>query len=226
MYHRFGYSNSTLFVTPENFAKQMDYLKKHNYRVISLDELIKGIEHNKYFPHNTVVITIDDGYRDSYIYAFSILKKYNFPATIFIITNYIGKKKEFLNWGEVKEMSNNGITFGAHTRNHVYLPGIKDRKVLWNEIKGSKLDLERKLKVPINYFCYPIGGFNKLIKEMVRNAGYKGACATNRGSDRFNRDVYALKRIKVTNSDVNKPLSFWAKLSGYYNLFRKKRKGD
>jgi hypothetical protein len=55
---------------------------------------------------------------------------------------------------------------------------------------------------------------------MVRNAGYKAACSTNRGYDRLNRDVYELKRIRFSNKD-DSDLTLWWKLNGYYNLFRK-----
>ncbi|MDP2830799.1 MAG: hypothetical protein Q8O02_00950, partial [Candidatus Omnitrophota bacterium] len=76
---------------------------------------------------------------------------------------------------------------------------------------------------PAVYFCYPIGGFNEIVKKLVKEASYKGACTTNRGADRFNRDVYELKRVKMTNFDMSKPFYFRLKLSGYYNLFRSRK---
>jgi peptidoglycan/xylan/chitin deacetylase (PgdA/CDA1 family) len=225
MYHRFGYEKSTLFVTPENFNRQMAYLKNKGYHVVSLDELVKGIKNNKRFKHNTVVITIDDGYEDVYKYGYSILKKYNFSATVFIIANFINNKKDFMTWDEIRNMINSNIFIGGHTKNHAYLPTIKDRNKLWDEIAVCKKLIENKTGTSVDYFCYPTGGFTDEIKKMVKKAGYKGACTTNRGFNRFNKDVYELKRIKVTNSDTNKPFNFWAKLSGYYNLFRKEKRG-
>jgi len=225
MYHRFGYEKSTLFVTPENFERQMKYLKDKGYNVISLDELVKGIKTGKEFPHNSAVITVDDGYRDNYVYAFPVLKKYGFPATIFVIANFIERKKDFMSWDELRDMSRHDISLGGHTRNHAYLPSIKKENILWDEIKGCKELIENRIGKDVSYFCYPTGGFNGHVKEMVRKAGYKGACTTNRGFVEFNQDVYELKRVKVTNSDTNKPFSFWAKLSGHYNLFRSRKRG-
>jgi len=219
-YHRFGYENDTLFVTPENFSKQMDYLKSKGYHVISLSELAEGIKNSRKFPHNTVVITIDDGYKDNFIYAYPILKKHNFPATIFIIPSHIGNKKDFMNWQNVKIMLRDKILIGAHTKNHAFLPSIKEKSVLWDEIKGCKNDIENITRCRIDHFCYPLGFFNDEVKRLVKEAGYMSACSTNRGRHRFNEDVYELNRVKVTNSDMNKPFHFSAKLSGYYNLFR------
>ncbi|MFA5144097.1 MAG: polysaccharide deacetylase family protein [Candidatus Omnitrophota bacterium] len=219
-YHRFGYEKDTLFVTPDNFSKQMDYLKSKRYSVISLSELAEGIKNNKKFPHNTVVITIDDGYKDNFIYAYPILKKHNFPATIFIISSHVENKKDFMNWQDVKIMLRDNILIGAHTKNHAFLPSIKEKNALWDEIKGCKNDIENMTGSRIDHFCYPLGFFNDEVKKLVEEAGYMSACTTNRGRYRSNKDVYELNRVKVTNSDTNKSFHFSAKLSGYYNLFR------
>ena len=241
-YHYFGSDNRItgkhvpmLFVSPDNFEKQMRYLKDKSYQVISLDTLVEGLKHGNRFPHNTVVITIDDGHKSIFTYAYPILKKYGFPATVFLISDYIGVKPCYLNWDEAKEMSNNNISFGGHTRHHVYLPSIKNNKnALWDEIAGSKKVIEDHLGIPVYYFCYPEGGFSKESESVVNKAGYKGACTTNRGFDMLNRyNFYELDRVSIRNSDpyfslpnLYKPIRFWAKLSGYYNIFRKRKGGE
>ncbi len=226
-YHCFGYEDQSLFVTPENFDKQMRYLKNKGYNVISLDEFVEGMKKQKRFKHSTVVITIDDGYKDNFIYAYPILKKYGFPAMIFVASDYIGTRDNFMNWDQVKVMLKDGISFGGHSRSHAYLPSIKEKDVLWNEIAGCKEVIEKQTGRPVDYFCYPKGGFKEETKMFVEKARYKGACTTNRGFDAFNKtDVYEIHRIKITNSDMNIPFSFRAKLSGYYNIFRKTKPGD
>ena len=226
MYHRFGYGEGSLFVTPANFHRQIEYIKNKGYKVISLDELVEGIKNNRTFKRKTVVITIDDGYKDNYTYAYPFLKRYNFPATIFVAANLIGNEEEFMNWQEIQTMFKAGISFGGHAKNNVYLPSIKEKEALWDEISGCKKLIEDKIASPVDYFCYPIGGFTEEIKEIVKESGYKGACTTNRGLIELNKDIYELKRVKITNSDTNKPFNFWIKLSGYYNLFRSKKRGD
>jgi peptidoglycan/xylan/chitin deacetylase (PgdA/CDA1 family) len=220
MYHgvRQG-GDSSMYVDPGNFERQMNFLKDAGYNVISLDELVKNIEKGKGYIPGAVVITFDDGYDDNYLSAFPVLAKHGFPATVFIPSGYIGKEG-YLTWDQVKIMMAHNIDFGSHTVNHVYLPDEKDTATLWKEVAGSKRDIEDATGKSPRYFAYPLGGFNEKIKNAVKMAGYKGACTTNRGFDRLNKDVFELKRIKITDSDMNKPFHFRAKLSGFYNLFR------
>ena len=225
MYHSIRYEKGSFFVSPENFVKQMEYIKKNGYEVISLDELVKSTRNKKPLKKNKVVITFDDGYKDNFQYVYSVLRRFGFPATIFLITDFIGKNPSFLSWNEVILMSKDGISFGGHMKTHLYLGSMQDEKVAFEEISGSKKAIEEKIGMPADYFCYPSGGFCQRAKELVAQAGYKGACTTNRGFAKFNRDVYELKRIKVTNSDMTKPFSFWMKLSGYYNVLRKEKRG-
>lgn len=95
---------------------------------------------------------------------------------------------------------------------------------MWDEIGGCKKVIEEHIGTPIGYFSYPKGGFTEEVKMLVKKAGYKAACTTNRGLDVLNRNVYELKRISVRNRDAS--FSLWAKLSGYYNLFRRRKEGD
>ncbi len=226
MYHRFGYEDNSLFVTPENFERQLAYLKNNGYRVISLTELGQGIANNRKFSRKTVVITVDDGWKDNYTYAYPVLKKFGFPAMIFLAVDRIGSDPDFLTWDEVRIMRQSSIDFGCHTKKHTYLPEVKDPDRLRDEIAGCKDVLQDKLGVRVDWYCYPTGGFTEEVKAQVREAGYTGACTTNRGFSELNKDAFELKRVKVSNSDTQKPFSFWAKISGYYNLFRKKKAGD
>ncbi|MFA5363307.1 MAG: polysaccharide deacetylase family protein, partial [Candidatus Omnitrophota bacterium] len=159
MYHRFGYQKNSLSVTPENFERQLVYLKNNGYRVISLDALVQGIGQNKKFGRKTAVITVDDGWEDNYTCAYPVLKKFGFPVTIFLAVDLIGKKPEFLTWEQVKTMQKDKIGFGCHTKNHIYLPSVKEPDRLWDEIGGCKDVLQKELGVPVDWYCYPTGGF-------------------------------------------------------------------
>jgi len=227
MYHAINNDgSSSLNVNPRNFSRQMEFLRHEGYSVISLDELLKNIDKGIQFMPKTVVLTFDDGYRDNYFYAFPVLVKHKMTAEIFLITDYVSGREGYLTWDEVRLMSEHGINFGGHTRSDMYLPSEKNSERLWEEISGCKEDIENKLGKEVKYFCFPVGGFTEEIKNIVKKAGYKGACTTNRGFDRQNRDVYELNRVKVTNSDMTKPFHFRAKLSGCYNLFRSLRSGS
>ncbi|HOX54234.1 MAG: polysaccharide deacetylase family protein [Candidatus Omnitrophica bacterium] len=223
MYHHVDGANKSTdspTVSKENFAKQMELIHKKGYNVISLDALVDATLNKKRLARNSVVITFDDGYKDNYTNAYPDLKKYNFPATIFIITGKIGQI-EYVSWEDILEMSKNNISFGSHSRCHRYLPDLEEGEVKKSVVE-SKKDLEQKLNTEVKYFCYPLGGFSDRIIKIVQEAGYKGACTTNKGGNRFNTDTYSLKRIKMKDADIMS-WNLWRKLCGFYYWFTREK---
>ncbi len=84
-YHRVGTEGVPLFsrLDPGVFEAQMRYVRKH-YRLIPLGQLCREIA-NGDAVRPTLAITFDDGYRDLYTHAFPVLRKYEIPATIYLI---------------------------------------------------------------------------------------------------------------------------------------------
>jgi peptidoglycan/xylan/chitin deacetylase (PgdA/CDA1 family) len=220
MYHKVENSAviKTDTVSPENFLKHISYIADHGYNVLTLDEFIEGVRGNRSFPRNSVVITFDDGYENNLTLAVPVLKKYQFPAIFFVSPGFT-KKDGFLSWGQLRIIAGEGFSIGSHGMTQAYLPEIFHDERQY-ELKDSRRILEKKLGVPVNYFAYPVSGFTDEIKKEVKEAGYKGAMATNRGTDRSNKDVYEINRIRLCDKD-NTDFILWAKLTGYYNLFRK-----
>ena len=222
MYHNVDYVRTPgpNAITPKNFERHMHFLKQHGYQVISLDELVEGIKSGRPFFRKSVVITFDDGSIDNYTQAFKILKRYDFPATIFVISDLVGRDG-YVTWEQLNEMHSFDIFAGSHTKTHAYLPGTPiEKKEL--EIVESKKMIEDRLKRQVAYISYPSGGFDEDVKSLVKKAGYKGACTTNRGHQHLNKDIYELKRIRFSDKD-DCDLYLWIKLSGYYNLFRQSK---
>jgi len=195
---------SGLDVSPLNFEEQMAYLSTNGYTTIGLDELFKKPK-GKYF-----VITFDDGYKDVLENAKPILDRFGFRATVFLIVDYIGKTG-YLDWSDIEILKRAGWSFGSHTLTHPDLLSLKKSEAE-RQIKQSKEALESKLQEPINFFSYPAGKFNQEIIEIVQSAGYKGAVTTKFGRENNSRDIYQLKRVRVSGSDTLK--SFIVKISG------------
>ncbi len=214
-----------LIVSPDTFEKQMRFLKIHKYNVIPLEDLAGLIRQAKPIPAKTVVITLDDGFKDNYTEAFRVLKKYRLPATIFIIINEVGRADR-LNWAEIKEMKACGLVdFGSHTMGPDPLIKITSREELKKQIFDSKKILEEKLGGEVGSFSYPEGMFNEDIRKLVIDAGYKCAVATKTGLDHPWKDVFLLKRLRISENCRNM-FVFAAEISGYYTYIKdnKKRK--
>jgi peptidoglycan/xylan/chitin deacetylase (PgdA/CDA1 family) len=120
MYHQVGQVPAendpyNLALTPEQFDEQMAFLKKHDYRVISLDEAVqKG-----HSPDKTVVITFDDGFVDLDTTIKPILDTYHFSATVFFVPGCVGQESNWegqsgqyaaklLTWERVKALASSG----------------------------------------------------------------------------------------------------------------------
>jgi len=206
------------------FERQMHFLKTHRYNVLPLEELAGLIRNKKKIPARTLAITFDDGYKDNYTYALPILKKYNLPATIFITVNEVGRPgNDRLSWDEIREMeASEIISFGSHTLSHPYLPLVSSDEELKKQIFDSKKILEKKLDREVNSFCYPIGGFNPKIKQLVKDAGYKVAVATNPRGKNTADDIFALKRLRISATSDNLFI-FWAETNGYYSFLQEHR---
>ena len=198
MYHHIDTSppssQADLYVSLDNFKEQMSYMNQQGYSTTTLDKLFPELEGKKF------IITIDDGYKDAIENALPILKGFNFQATVFIITNNIGKGG-YLTWDDIKILKNESWTIGSHTLSHPNLTNIKTTEAN-KEIIQSKQILELKLNTSIDFFCYPAGKFNQETAEMVKNAGYKAAVTTQEGKTNIYSDIYQLKRIRVNGGEL------------------------
>ncbi len=185
-------------VAPEQFAKQMQYLRDNGWSIIALDYLADALEQNISLPPKSIVITLDDGWENQYKWAYPILKKYGYTATFFVFTRAIDSSG-FMTWDEVKTLDENGMTIGGHTRTHPYLADITDPVALRSEIIGGKGIIENRIGRPIYTFAYPYGHYNDQIIDIVKEAGYKTARSTYYGTHNAAEELYKLKSIEVTD---------------------------
>lgn len=105
LYHRvtnLECDHRQLAVKPENFADQLEHLKK-NYNMIEIEEFVHLKTHKKRFPKNSVVLTFDDGYNDNYTEVLPILETYDMSAIFFISTARIDTGREFW-WDEIERI--------------------------------------------------------------------------------------------------------------------------
>ena len=187
MYHSIGENGLFFSVRQEDFEKQMKYLKENNFNIISIntlnDYLVKGD-----IPSNTVCLTFDDGHLDNFEIVFPILKKYNFPATIFVNTNFMGKeiekrgiKSKIFGWEESKIMEDSGlIDIEPHTMNHIKLHKSPDSEIE-KEIIGSKNEIEKILNKKCIFFAYPSGRYTQNVVEIIKKNEFKLAFTVNKG---------------------------------------------
>lgn len=86
----FDQLRSNVSADPAGFDRQMDYVARH-FSVIDLDMLENAMLHDARLPPRPLLLTFDDGYLDNYENAYPILRKYQLPAVIFLMTSLIGQ---------------------------------------------------------------------------------------------------------------------------------------
>jgi len=197
-------SKSRFAITAELFEQQLRYLKENGYVGITLDELDRFLRYEQALPKKAVVITIDDGYKSVKTFAAPLLKKYGFPATFFIYTDFIGGGKHSLSWDELRELKAQGFDVQAHskTHNNLAVPPPNESTAeraarLDSEIVGLKQLMENRLGGEVRYFAYPYGGFDPEVVAKVKGAGYTVGFGAKKGSNPFFIDRYRLKRYSV-----------------------------
>ena len=115
-----------------------------------------------------------------------------------------------LGWDEIKEMSNFGIDFEAHTKTHKNLCLLKDREAM-EELTGSKKAIEAGLGKKVIGLSYPFGIFDQRIKGLVKEAGFRYARANFKSFNYKETDPFLLSCIGA--GAVLKPSFLAARLS-------------
>ena len=134
---------SLLSLDPGVFEDQISTLSSAGYTGVTLAELYDYVSGKGRLPPRAVVLTFDDGYVDSWVFAFPILRKYGFRATVFVSTDFIDRRnvvrptlddewqgrcgREDLSWrgflceAEMKRLlSSDLIDIQAHCKTHTW----------------------------------------------------------------------------------------------------------
>ena len=213
-----------IYVTQKLFDEHLKYLKNNNYKTITFDEALELKKNN--IQGKNVIITFDDGYEDNYLYAFPLLKKYDFNAEIFLVAGLAHNEWDrkdnepvapMLKKEQILEMKNYGIRFGSHTLTHRDLTKCEseERK---NEIYNSRKLLEEKLGFNIESIAYPYGNYSEEIISEIKDAGYKYGYATDRGPLGLHEDIFKVRRITIFPNTSK--FHFARKIKGNY-VFKK-----
>lgn len=124
----------------------------------------------------------------------------------------------FLNWDEVKGMTKDGISFGAHTLSHCNLAMCSEAKAR-HEIVESKKIIEKRLGSPVKAFAYPYGKYNENVRSIVRESGFECACSIDGGMIEKDSDCFVFKRINIHNDVSFNWTMFACRITKLYNIF-------
>src|SRR5581483_4093860 len=100
MYHRIGTPGSPpgkLTVSPQRFADHLEAIQSR-FETVPLATIVEGMRAGA-LPRRSVALTFDDGYVDNLLVAKPLLERFGVPATVFVVSGYVGTSKPFW-WDE------------------------------------------------------------------------------------------------------------------------------
>jgi len=204
-YHRFGNgTGGKMVVSAASFAAQLDWLARNDYRVIRLSQLLGYLQGRQALPKRSVVITIDDGYESVHRYAFPLLRKHRFAATVFVYTDFLGAG-DALTWPQLQEMAYSGlIDIQPHSKSHRNLiersaaeTDERYRQDLEAEARVPREILERRLSTLVRHYALPYGDANELVLDVLARQRYQLAVTVNPGGNPFFAQPLMLRRTMI-----------------------------
>jgi peptidoglycan/xylan/chitin deacetylase (PgdA/CDA1 family) len=243
VYHRIadvGFLDRTVDdwnVPPDMFERQIASLAKFA-EIVPLPDLPGKLRLLSCPARPLVALTFDDGYANFCTQALPILRRYQAPATVFVVTSLIGQPGPLpfdrwslkhsdrvspevwrsLNWAEIETCLESGlVTVGGHSHRH--RKGLQATHAeLVAEAEESRAVLSSRLgEAGSRAYAYPYGSRRlgyvpPAYVEAVRAAGYELAVTTDLGLADGASDPYLLPRVEAHAVDA--PAVVRAKVRG------------
>jgi peptidoglycan/xylan/chitin deacetylase (PgdA/CDA1 family) len=215
MYHKVNDGPLAPLTVPVSlFDEQLAQLRELRYTVVDLDAVLDHYTAGAPLPARPVLITFDDGYRDNLENALGVLRRYAYPAVLFVPIGYLddeaplpheehlaqrGLVNGTLRWDELAELERGGIRIESHGISHRPLAALEVDEAT-REIVLSKLRLEERLGRPVRAFAYVKGSeahYKPVHLSLLRQAGYEIAFTSVSGGNGPDADPLRLHRYNV-----------------------------
>ncbi|ADG07637.1 polysaccharide deacetylase family protein [Kyrpidia tusciae] len=201
MYHSISHNpGNRLCVDPATFAEQMEWLTQNGYTAVTLADLLKAWAGREVLPAKPVVITFDDGYKDVMTAAYPVLKNLGLRATVFVITDFVGKPN-YVSWEDLESGEREGIfDVESHTVHHLNLASLP-KPLAIQELQASKATIEEHLHKSVYALCYPAGSYDPAVEKDAEETGYLVAVTTRSGPASLSQGRYALHRLRISGGE-------------------------
>ena len=211
LYHRLAPTVvDSMTVSLPVFESQLAYIKDRGYAVIPLQRLLAYLRGTAPPPPpHSVVITADDGHRSVYELMSPLLKRYGYPATLFIYPSAISNADYALTWAQVRELKASGL-FDIQSHTYWHPNFIKEKRTLAPEAYAKLVDsqlnrsrekLERETGGEITLLAWTFGLYDRDLMKRASELGYRAALTIERRHARLGDELMALPRYLVTNLD-------------------------
>jgi len=201
-------ADNDMTTTPALFESQMKYLHDHGYTPVSVEEAVLFLKGSRISAARPVLITFDDGYDGIYRYAFPVLKRYKYPAIVFLVVSKITDSgtSHHLTWRQLDEMSKSGLLqAGSHTYSlHVRIPeeiasGTVTAEKLSKDLALSRQSIKKHLGTDTHYFAWPYGHYDDRTLAIAEKAGFTAIFTTDYGANHAGDGSLKIRRIRLSS---------------------------
>jgi peptidoglycan/xylan/chitin deacetylase (PgdA/CDA1 family) len=203
---------SPLTVSPAAFARHLDLIADSGRAVVTVSELLRGLDGRRPMPRRPIVITFDDGFADNLTVAAPLLAARDMVATVYLTTGALGGASpggdRMLGWPQVAELAAAGHEVGAHTHRHPELD-LVSAAFARQEITRCKHAIEDRLGAPVESFAYPFGYSSPMVRDLVAEAGYGSACSVKNALTSTAPPRFQIPRLAVGARMPDRHLQRW-----------------
>jgi peptidoglycan/xylan/chitin deacetylase (PgdA/CDA1 family) len=187
------------------------------------------IDFQKLSCNNTryLIITFDDAFQSVIKNALPLLYQMKIPTTIFVPSGCIGEKAAWLQGtdhadkneqvatlSQLLEINRDYVSIGSHSISHSHLPELNENDAM-NEIKSSKLFLEKELNHKIKYIAFPFGEYNEKIIDLCKKSNYEQVFTIDTYSPYSSTTSYERGRVAIDPWDWT--IEYRLKIMGAYS---------
>ncbi len=213
LYHRLGPTVADSMTTKISvFEAQMQWLKDNGYTVIPMRNLVNYLLGQGPAPApKSVVLCADDGHKSVYTEMYPVIKKYNYPVTLFIYPSCISNKfaPYAMTWEQLAELQKTGLfDIQSHTFWHPNFKKEKKKlspeayqKLVDTQLVKSKAVLEKKTGTKVDMLAWPYGIYDPELEKDAAKAGYVVAFSIDRRLDGKSEPIMAEPRYLMANGD-------------------------
>ncbi|MCL2634032.1 MAG: polysaccharide deacetylase family protein [Oscillospiraceae bacterium] len=222
MYHNLHKNTGQYSITPEEFEKDLAFLKSAGYTGIGISDLIAFVYEGKPLPPKPIMLTFDDGLYNNYHYGLPLLQEYGFKAVISVIGEhsetwsnnfYEDLKSGHVTWEQISEMVDSGcFEIGNHTYGlHYIANGRKGcvrmegealtdyHRVLGRDLERLQMLLQENCGVTPEVFAYPYHAVSEesflVLKAIGIRAAFTGGGKSNTITPGDAECLYDLRRV-------------------------------
>ena len=120
-----------------------------------------------------------------------------------------------MTWDDVKEMSADGVTFGAHGETHRVLTHLSPAE-LDREMRVSRETLETMLGREVRSVSYPNGNWNSMVTAAAERAGFNLGFSMIRGPVTSRDNRFVVRRVNIFDDVTRNQPMFLARVLGVF----------